>query len=176
MSCVRPGCLLTKAKRLWFASVLRALDLPAFERPAAELPSVWSSATPPGTALGARWWSLYNDKALDTLVDEALQHARPRRVGLRCRCLRCIGRVHCRGTSGQQAEPGSEPHETQVSHTHGTFSFTNGDRLSRCSRSQLSRARPFSSLIGKVLTLPSSVRTTKPPDARTGAKCTSRSN
>ena len=49
---------------------------PAFERPAAELPSVWSSATPPGTALGARWWSLYNDKALDTLVDEALQHNR----------------------------------------------------------------------------------------------------
>src|SRR5258706_14236047 len=34
MSCVRPGVLLTNARRLRPASALIALDLPAFERPA----------------------------------------------------------------------------------------------------------------------------------------------
>src|SRR5947209_17362068 len=34
MSCVRPGVLLTKASRFRPVSVLMALDLPAFDRPA----------------------------------------------------------------------------------------------------------------------------------------------
>jgi hypothetical protein len=33
-SCVRPGVLLTRASERWPVSVLSALDLPAFDRPA----------------------------------------------------------------------------------------------------------------------------------------------
>lgn len=49
---------------------------PRYERPAAELPDAWSV---PGSAgamasdkAGARWWTLYKDPQLNTLVEEAL--------------------------------------------------------------------------------------------------------
>ena len=34
MCCVRPGVLLANASRFWLHSMLMAVDLPAFERPA----------------------------------------------------------------------------------------------------------------------------------------------
>lgn len=46
---------------------------PAYERPAAELPSNWTDAPPQGIkAPAARWWTMYGDPALDRLVEEAL--------------------------------------------------------------------------------------------------------
>ncbi len=55
---------------------------PDYERPAFDLPAIWSSsAAPQATAplrkadtAGERWWSLYADPVLDALVDEALEH------------------------------------------------------------------------------------------------------
>jgi len=48
---------------------------PAYERPAAELPSTWKDAPAQGVKAPAeRWWTLYGDPALDKLVDEALTH------------------------------------------------------------------------------------------------------
>jgi len=48
---------------------------PAYERPAAELPAAWTGAPAQGVkAPTARWWTLYNDPALDRLVEEALIH------------------------------------------------------------------------------------------------------
>src|SRR5258706_15359943 len=49
MSCVRPGVLLTNARRRRPASVLIALDLPAFERPANAI----SGAAGPGSSRGS---------------------------------------------------------------------------------------------------------------------------
>ena len=46
---------------------------PAYERPAAELPAAWHGASVEGvSATGDRWWTLYGDRALDRLVEEAL--------------------------------------------------------------------------------------------------------
>ncbi len=48
---------------------------PAYERPAAELPSAWQGAPAQGVAAtGDRWWALYADPALDRLIEEALAH------------------------------------------------------------------------------------------------------
>lgn len=49
---------------------------PAFERPTSDLPAKWSGGTAPPLAVGERWWLLYNDRALDTLVAEAFEHNR----------------------------------------------------------------------------------------------------
>ena len=49
---------------------------PAYERPKAELPAAWAGEVQKGIAPGERWWMLYGDKALDTLVEEALEHNR----------------------------------------------------------------------------------------------------
>lgn len=49
---------------------------PAYQRPPAELPAAWAGATGQGVAPGERWWTLYGDGALDTLVSEALAHNR----------------------------------------------------------------------------------------------------
>jgi multidrug efflux system outer membrane protein len=44
---------------------------PNYERPAIELPAVWSA--PAGTsAAGGQWWKIYGDAGLDKLVEEAL--------------------------------------------------------------------------------------------------------
>ncbi len=62
-------------------------SLPLFKRPVAELPATWPALVEGKEGAAAseskaapipveRWWTLYNDKALDTLVDEALQHNR----------------------------------------------------------------------------------------------------
>lgn len=48
---------------------------PAYERPAAELPSTWQGTPAQGVAAtGDRWWALYADPALDRLIEEALAH------------------------------------------------------------------------------------------------------
>jgi len=47
---------------------------PAYERPKTELPAAWSETPVKGIAVGERWWMLYGDKALDTLVAEAMEH------------------------------------------------------------------------------------------------------
>ncbi|MBL8516335.1 MAG: efflux transporter outer membrane subunit [Betaproteobacteria bacterium] len=47
---------------------------PDYQRPAADLPQAWPAA-PAGAAANAsaaRWWTIYGDGALNTLVDEAL--------------------------------------------------------------------------------------------------------
>lgn len=45
-----------------------------YERPGLELPAQWPAAAPAAAAaeIGERWWTLFNDVALDRLVDEAL--------------------------------------------------------------------------------------------------------
>lgn len=48
---------------------------PEYQRPVSELPDGWAAAATDGkTALGAQWWTLYGDAALDAMVNEALQH------------------------------------------------------------------------------------------------------
>ena len=61
---------------LFFAPGCQA-PLP-FVRPTAELPAAWPATDEANTAPvpAGRWWTLYNDPALDTLMDEALQHNR----------------------------------------------------------------------------------------------------
>ena len=49
---------------------------PAFVRPKTELPEKWSAAPAQNLQIGERWWTLYNDSALDTLVAEAFEHNR----------------------------------------------------------------------------------------------------
>ena len=50
--------------------------MPAFLRPASELPAKWSDAPAQGVAVSERWWTLYRDPALERLVDEALANNR----------------------------------------------------------------------------------------------------
>jgi len=48
---------------------------PEYQRPPVELPSAWQGVPSRGTsATGDRWWTLYGDPALETLIDEALAH------------------------------------------------------------------------------------------------------
>ena len=42
-----------------------------YERPAVELPEAWKEAAP-RFAEDGRWWRIYDDTALDAVVDEAL--------------------------------------------------------------------------------------------------------
>jgi multidrug efflux system outer membrane protein len=58
------------------AALLTACTLgPAYERPATELPTGWKDVPAQGVkAPATRWWAMYNDPALDKLVDEALVH------------------------------------------------------------------------------------------------------
>lgn len=56
---------------------------PDYERPAAKLPAAWSG-TPAGAvpAPGERWWTLFDDPALERLVDEALRHNQDLRLAV----------------------------------------------------------------------------------------------
>jgi multidrug efflux system outer membrane protein len=48
---------------------------PAYERPAAELPTAWVDSPAQGVKAPAeRWWTVYGDPALDRLIEEALAH------------------------------------------------------------------------------------------------------
>ena len=49
---------------------------PAYERPAADLPSEWKDLPVQGAvkAPAGNWWSMYGDPTLDKLVEEALLH------------------------------------------------------------------------------------------------------
>ncbi|MEQ1772309.1 MAG: efflux transporter outer membrane subunit [Burkholderiales bacterium] len=53
---------------------------PAYERPNVDLPAAWAGvagkSASPAVVPGERWWTLYGDSALDTLVGEALEHNR----------------------------------------------------------------------------------------------------
>lgn len=50
---------------------------PGYRKPAVEVPAQWTGAPAQGQAIaGERWWTLYNDPALDRLVDESLLHNR----------------------------------------------------------------------------------------------------
>lgn len=52
---------------------------PAYERPQSDLPAAWRDAPAQGLGVlqaGERWWTLYNDAALDALLSEAYQHNR----------------------------------------------------------------------------------------------------
>ncbi len=51
-----------------------------YQRPQLDLPAAWSKDALPGASAAAKtpaqWWKLFNDAALDALIDEALQHNR----------------------------------------------------------------------------------------------------
>jgi len=47
-----------------------------FQRPKADLPAAWAAPAAKGVAPGERWWTLYGDSTLDTLISEALEHNR----------------------------------------------------------------------------------------------------
>lgn len=49
---------------------------PAFVRPKTELPEKWNATPTQNLQIGERWWTLYNDSALDALVNEAFEHNR----------------------------------------------------------------------------------------------------
>ena len=49
---------------------------PAFQKPQSDLPAAWRNAPVQPLAIGERWWTLYNDAALDALVAEAFEHNR----------------------------------------------------------------------------------------------------
>src|SRR5258708_27282992 len=44
---------------------------PAYERPAVELPAAWKESAP-RFAEDGKWWRIYEDAELNTLIDEAL--------------------------------------------------------------------------------------------------------
>src|SRR5678815_1227059 len=55
------------------AALLAACSLaPKYERPAVELPQAWKE-TAPRYAEDGRWWRIYNDDPLNTLVEEGLK-------------------------------------------------------------------------------------------------------
>src|SRR5690349_8848171 len=62
-------------RRILTASVLAALAActtpPRYERPAVELPAAWKDSAP-RYAEDGRWWRIYGDRQLETLIDEAL--------------------------------------------------------------------------------------------------------
>lgn len=47
-----------------------------YRRPASELPAAWNAGAAQSLTVGERWWTLYNDTALDALMAEAFQHNR----------------------------------------------------------------------------------------------------
>jgi multidrug efflux system outer membrane protein len=52
---------------------------PAYQRPTSDLPAAWRGAPAQGVStlsVGERWWMLYGDSALNTLVEEAFTHNR----------------------------------------------------------------------------------------------------
>ncbi len=64
---------------LIFLSMITGCSIwPTFERPKSDLPAAWSNTAQglPALQLGERWWMLYGDNALDTLVTEAFEHNR----------------------------------------------------------------------------------------------------
>ena len=52
------------------------IALSKYERPAQELPAQYPAGDPTAmpTPIAERWWTLFNDATLDTLIDEALTH------------------------------------------------------------------------------------------------------
>jgi multidrug efflux system outer membrane protein len=67
---------LRNAVTLALAAVLAACSFaPKYERPPAELPQAWHNLPAAGTpAPPERWWTLFEDPALDALVAEGLAH------------------------------------------------------------------------------------------------------
>lgn len=62
---------------LIFLSLMGGCSLwPAFEKPKSDLPAAWRNAPSQALTIGERWWTLYNDAALDALVAEAFEHNR----------------------------------------------------------------------------------------------------
>src|SRR5258707_14983460 len=48
---------------------------PGYTKPAIDLPAAWRDAPADGVqARDARWWKVYGDPVLDSLIDEALAH------------------------------------------------------------------------------------------------------
>jgi len=54
-----------------FLAVAGCAVQPKYERPSVELPESWKQSAP-RFAEEARWWRIYQDSSLDTLIDEAL--------------------------------------------------------------------------------------------------------
>ncbi len=64
---------MNKAPLLLAALLLAGCTLgPAYERPAVELPAAWKERAPAYAASDGRWWRIYEDASLDSLVEEAL--------------------------------------------------------------------------------------------------------
>jgi outer membrane protein, multidrug efflux system len=68
---------------IYFSQLTGCSIWPAFVKPKSELPAAWrgtpqAQTQPPAQPLiiGQRWWTLYNDAALDALVTEAFEHNR----------------------------------------------------------------------------------------------------
>ena len=47
-----------------------------YQRPQLDLPSTWQGGTAATAKTPANWWKVFNDPALDTLVEEALKYNR----------------------------------------------------------------------------------------------------
>jgi outer membrane protein, multidrug efflux system len=60
------------ASSLFFILLAACSVAPKYERPPVELPQAWKESAPPFAEDG-RWWRIYNDEPLNTLVDEGLQ-------------------------------------------------------------------------------------------------------
>lgn len=56
---------------LFFVFLMGCSTQPTYERPAVELPEAWKESAP-RYAEDGRWWRIYDDASLDTVVDEAL--------------------------------------------------------------------------------------------------------
>ena len=62
---------------LFFLSWITGCSLvPGYQRPASELPAAWQAAPAQSLPVGERWWTLYQDSALDALIAEAFAHNR----------------------------------------------------------------------------------------------------
>lgn len=61
---------------LFLVSLAGCSLAPGYQRPASELPAAWPAAPAQNLAVGERWWTLYQDSALDALIAEAFAHNR----------------------------------------------------------------------------------------------------
>ena len=61
--------------RLWIVLALLAgcAATPDYKRPAVELPAAWKASAPPAVQEG-RWWTVYGDSVLNSLLEESLKN------------------------------------------------------------------------------------------------------
>jgi multidrug efflux system outer membrane protein len=62
-----------RAALLGLAILAGCAAQPTYQRPAVELPEAWKQSAPP-SAQDGRWWMIYGDPVLDSLVEASLAH------------------------------------------------------------------------------------------------------